>query len=125
MRPDICYVVRLVSIFQSNPGPKHWMVVNRILRYLKGISNYVLCYQGKDLCLVGYTNADWGSDLDQCKLTYGYAFLLNDCAISWSSKKQPCIDLSTMEAEYVACSLAIQEAVWLRRFLQELEIDNI
>ena len=67
--------------------------------------------------LVGYIDADWGGDLDQHKSTFGYAFLLNDCTISWNSKKQSCIDLSTKEAEYVACSLAIQEAVWLRRFL--------
>ena len=86
-RSDICYVVGLVSIFQSNPSPKHWMAVKRILRYLKGTSDYVLCYQGKDLCLAGYIDANWGDDLDQCKSTSEYAFLLNDCAIAWSSKK--------------------------------------
>ena len=48
-RPNICYVVGLASIFQSNPGMKHWMAVKRILRYLKGTSDYVLCYQGRDL----------------------------------------------------------------------------
>ena len=55
---DICYTIGLVSIFQSNQGQKHWMVVKRILRYLKGTSDYVLCYQGKDLHLVGYINTD-------------------------------------------------------------------
>ena len=107
---------RLVSRFQSNLGQKNWMAVKRILRYLKGTSEYVLCYQGKDLRLVGYTYADWGGDLDQRKSTSGYAFFLNDYAISWSSKKQSCIALSTMEVEYVACSLTIHEAVRLRRF---------
>ena len=63
-RPDICYVVGLASRFQSNPGPKHWMAVKRILRYLKGTSDYVLCHQGKDLRLARYTNANWGGDLD-------------------------------------------------------------
>ena len=48
-RPDICYVVRLVSRFQSNPGMKHQMAVKIILRYLKGTIGYVLCYQGRDL----------------------------------------------------------------------------
>ena len=72
--------------------------------------------------MIGYSDADWGSDLDERKSTFGYAFLLNNGAITWSSKKQPCIALSTMEAEYVACSAAVQEAVWLRRFFQNLEV---
>ena len=58
-RPDICYVVGLVSRYQSNPSQKHWMTVKRILRYLKGTSNYMLCYQGKnDLRLIGYFDLD-------------------------------------------------------------------
>ena len=97
-RPDICYVVELASIFQSNPGIKHWMEVKRILRYLKGTIDYVLCYQGRDFRLIGYMDVDWGDDPNQRKSTSGYAFLLNDCAISWGSKKQSCIALSTMEA---------------------------
>ena len=101
---DICYVVGLVGRFQSNPGLKYWMTMKRILRYLKGTLDYVLCYQGKDLRLSVYTSVDWEGDLDQCRSTYGYAFLLNDCVISCSSKKKSYITLSTMEAEYVACS---------------------
>ena len=81
-----------------------------------------MCYQGKDMHLVGYTDTNWGGDLDQHISTSGYAFLLNDCTISWSSNKQSCIALSIMEVEYVACSSAIQKVVWLRRFLQHLEI---
>ena len=118
---DICYAVGLVSRFQSNPGLAYWKAVKRILRYLKGMIDYVLCYQGSDLCLIGYSDADWGSDLDERKSTSGYAFLLNNGAITWSSKKQPCIALSTMEAEYVAYLVAVQEAVWLRRFFQHLK----
>ena len=108
---------------QSQPGQKHWMAVKRILRYLKGISDYMLWYQGmKDLRLIGYSDVDWGGDVDQCKSTSGYAFLLNDSAILWSSKKQSCVALSTMEDEYVACSTTTQDAVWLRSFLQHFEI---
>ena len=78
----------------------------------------MLCYQGKkDLRLIGYFDAGWGGDVDQCKSTSGYAFLLNDSTILWSSKKQSCVALSTVEAEYVACSAATQDAVWLRSFL--------
>ncbi|KAG2705909.1 hypothetical protein I3760_05G078600 [Carya illinoinensis] len=121
-RPDICYAVGLVSRFQSNPGLAHWKAVKRIMRYLKGTADYVLCYQGSDLQLKGYSDADWGNDLDERKSTTGYAFLLNNGAITWSSKKQPCIALSTMEVEYIACSAAAQETVWLRRFLKHLDI---
>ncbi|GMP75523.1 hypothetical protein CsSME_00032577 [Camellia sinensis var. sinensis] len=121
-RPDICYAVGLVSRYQSNPGPAHWKAVKRILRYLRGTADYTLCYQSSDLHLVGYCDVDWGGDLDERKSTSGYAFMLSDGAISWSSKKQSCIALSTMEAEFVACSSAVQEAVWLRRFLQHLDV---
>jgi hypothetical protein len=119
-RPDICYVVGLVSRYQSNPGIAHWKAVKRILRYLKGTSNYMLCYQGSDLQLVGFSDSDYAGDRDKSKSTSGYAFMLNNGAISWSSKKQTCIALSTMEAEYVACSHAVQESVWLRRFFKNL-----
>ena len=74
--------------------------------------------------MIGYSDANWGSDLNERKSTSRYVFLLNNGAITWTSKKQPCIALSTMEAEYVACSVAIQEVVWLRRFFQNLEVDK-
>ena len=72
--------------------------------------------------LIGYSDVDWGSDIDQSKSTLGYAFLLNNSVILWSRKKQSCVALSTMEAEYVTCSVAMQDAVWLKCFLQHLEI---
>ena len=121
-RPDICFAVGMVSRYQSNPGPAHWKAVKRILRYLKGTAHYSLCYEGNDLQLKGYTDADWGGDLDERKSTSGYIFLLNNGAISWSSKKQSCIALSTMEAEFVAFSAAVQEALWLKRFLDHLGV---
>jgi hypothetical protein len=75
----------------------------------------MLCYQEKkDLRLIDFSDANWGGDIDQSKSTSGCAFLLNDSAILWRSKKQSCIALSTMEAEYVACSAATQDAVWLK-----------
>ena len=82
-----------------NINQKHWMTIKKVLRYLKETSDYMLCYQGKnDLQLIGYFDADWGGDIDQSKSTSGYVFLLNDSAILWSSKKQSCVALSTMEA---------------------------
>ena len=76
-RPDICYVVGLVSRYQSNPGEAHW----------KAVKSISLCYQGKNLQLRGYTDADWAGDVNERKSTYGFVFLLSNSAISWSSKK--------------------------------------
>lgn len=74
------------------------------------------------MCLVDYSNVNWEGDLDECKSTFGYAFLLNNSVISWKSKKKGFIALPTMEAKLIACSVAIQEVVRLRSFLQSLRI---
>ena len=81
-RPDICSVIGLVSRFQSNPRLAHWKAVKRILRYLKGTTEYILCYQGSDLRMIGYSDADWDSDLNERKSTSRYDFLLNNGAIT-------------------------------------------
>ncbi|XP_070002365.1 secreted RxLR effector protein 161-like [Nicotiana tabacum] len=86
-RPYICQGVGLVSRYKTDPGLSHWQAVKRIMIYLKGTADYALCYQGgKDLRLVGYSDADHGEDLNERKSTSGYVFLLSDGAISWSSK---------------------------------------
>ena len=90
------------------------------MRYLKGTADYSPCYQGSHLHLQGYTDADGGEDIDEHKSTSGYVFLLNNNIILWCSKKQICIALSTMEAKFIACSAAMQEAIWFRRFLLHL-----
>ena len=72
--------------------------------------------------LRGYSDADYGGDLDELKSTSSYVFLLNNGVISWSSKKQTCIALSTMEAEFIECSTEVQEAVWLLQFLENLRV---
>ncbi|XP_070013543.1 secreted RxLR effector protein 161-like [Nicotiana sylvestris] len=121
-RSDICYVICLVSRYQSNPGREHQKVLKRIFRYLKGTTEYSLCNSGNDLYLRGYTDADWASDRNDRKSTFGYTFLLNSGAISWKRKKQTCTALSTMEAEFVACAPTVQEAIWLKRFFEHLDI---
>jgi len=65
-------------------------------------------FQGWHTC-VGYCDADWAGDLDNRKSTSGYVFKVSKGAITWSSKKQPCVALSTDEAEYVALASAVQE----------------
>jgi len=71
-RPDICFAVDLVSCYQSNQGPTHWQAVKRIMCYLRSTTNLVLCYQGGDLKMRGYSDADWGGDPDESRSTSGY-----------------------------------------------------
>jgi hypothetical protein len=89
--PDISFAVGMVSIYQANSGHSHWKAVKMILRYLKGTINYSLCFQEENLQLMGYIDTDWRRNLDERKFTSGYIFLLNNGAISWSSKKYSCI----------------------------------
>ena len=87
-RPDVAFAVDFVSRFLSNPELPHWYAVKRIPRYIKGTLKLQLCYQGDDLKLRGYSDADWAGDLDKRKSTTGYVYTtLGGGAISWESKK--------------------------------------
>ena len=120
-RPDITYAVSNVSKFSANPTTRHWMAVKRIMRYLRSTTNLGLLFTSQTMgeC-VGYSDADWGGDLDDRKSTFGYVFLISGGAVSWRSKKQTCVALSTAEAEYIALASATQEALWMRRLSAEL-----
>ena len=122
-RPDIAFAVQTVSRFSSNPGLAHWEAVKRIFRYLKGTSELWLSYGIKNMKLTGYTDAD-GSMAEDRHAISGYAFLIHGGAVSWSAKRQEIIALSTMEAEYVAITHAVKEALWLRSLIFQLfELD--
>ena len=82
----------------------------------------MLVYFGRDLIPIRYTDSDFQSDIDSRKSTSGSVFTLGGGAIVWRSIKQNYIADSTMEAEYVAASEAAKEAVWLRKFLSDLEV---
>ena len=85
-------------------------MVKRIFRYLKKTINLVLKYCQDEKTVTGFSDADWGDDLDDGHSTTGNVFLLAGGAVSWLSKKQAVVALSTSEAEYMALSLAAQEA---------------
>ena len=88
-----------VAWFQSSPKASHFLVNKRILRYLKGIAYYGLWYpKGNNLDLYAFTDADWAGCVDDRKTTSGETFYLGGCLVSWSSKKQSTISLSTAEA---------------------------
>jgi hypothetical protein len=118
-RPDIAFAVTTLSQFNDNPGWVHWEGVKRMFKYLMGTRQWALTYSRERHGLKGFTDADGASQPHRHAIS-GYAFLIDGGAVSWSSKKQPLVTLSTTEAEYVAATHAAKEGVWLRRLIGEL-----
>jgi transposase InsO family protein len=120
-RPDIAYAVGTLARFSSKPTKEHWTALKRVLRYLKGTTKHGILYSQKNSgeC-VGYSDADWAGDINDRKSTSGYVFQIGGAPVTWRSKKQACVALSTAEAEYIALSSAAQESIWLRRLTSEL-----
>lgn len=121
-RPDISFAVNQVSKFNINPDKQHWNAVKRIFKYLKGTINYKLRYS-KDFNeeIIGYSDANWANDPECRKSITGTVFIKNGGAISWASKLQRTVALSTVEAEYIALATTCQEALWLQELRSEIE----
>ncbi|GKB26309.1 retrovirus-related pol polyprotein from transposon TNT 1-94, partial [Tanacetum coccineum] len=119
-RPDIAHAVGVVSWYMAEPGREHWEAVKRILRYVKGTSDVALCFGDSYLIVTGYVDSDYAGDLDGSKSTTGYVFTLFGGTVSWVSKLQSVVAMSTTEAEYVVAAQASKEAVWLKMLLEEL-----
>jgi len=102
-RPNIAHAMPVLSRFMSKPWKEHWIAVKWVFRYFCGTSDYGLCYQGRPgldrvLDIRGFVDAEWAGDLDQRRSTSGYVFNLFGGAVSWISKKQSVVALSTTEA---------------------------
>ncbi|KAL0853708.1 hypothetical protein Bca101_058860 [Brassica carinata] len=107
----------------EHPTTTHFKAAKRILRYIKGTINFGLYYSiSDDFKLVGYSDSDWGGDIDDQKSTSGFVFFIGEIAFTWMSKKQPIVTLSTSEAEYVAATSCVCHAIWLRNLLKELNL---
>ncbi|KAL4559836.1 hypothetical protein LXL04_031982 [Taraxacum kok-saghyz] len=119
-RPDIAHAVGVVSRFLSNPGKKHWEAVRWIFRYLRGTSKLGITFGNGPPNLVGFTDSDMAGNKDNMKSTSGYLMTFAGGAVSWQSRLQKCVALSTTEAEYMAATEACKELLWMKRFLQEL-----
>lgn len=120
-RPDIYYAVNTLSRYIKTPTSEHWMAVKRILRYLQGTKNLQILYKRNvNQEITGYCDSDWASCTEERRSCTGYVFMFQDGAISWNSKRQQTIALSTTEAEYMGISAATQEAIWLRQLHIEL-----
>jgi hypothetical protein len=125
-RPDIAHAVNVVCRYGNNPSASHLIAVKRILRYLSKTAHVGLTYDGnqmhqdQNINITAYTDADWGGDYQDRKSTTGYLTKINGATISWATKKQQTVALSTAEAEYMGVSAGVQELLWIKQFISEL-----
>lgn len=121
-RPDLCVSVCFLSRYQHCASIMLYKALKRILRYIKGTLNYSLVYNNTCTELQGFVDADWAGDTQDRKSTTGYLFKIFDCTIVWCCKKQLSVSLSSTESEYIALSMAIAEACWLKNLLCDFDV---
>jgi hypothetical protein len=126
-RPDLMYGVSLISRYMSRPTMSHWLAAKRILRYLKWSTELGILYtknEGFSKLLV-FTDSGYAGDLDDRRSTSGYVFMIGSGVVSWSSKKQPVVTLSTTEDEYIATVLCACQCIWLKRILRNIGVEQV
>ena len=120
-RPNMSFAVNTLSQFMVEPRRVHWTVAKHILRYLAGTTDYGLDYRRSDgVGVVGFTDSDWAGSVSDWKSTSGCCFSLGSTVVSWFSRKQKSVALSSTEAKYMAASQASCEALWLRKLMVDL-----
>ena len=125
-RPDLSYAIAALGHHAANPGPDHQHALEHVFHYLRATSGKQLVFgQGTSdgSTLFGYADANWASDINDRKSMSSYVFKMAGAAVSWSSKKQTSVALSSTEAEYIAGAHAAKEAIWLRQLLLELGLE--
>ena len=109
----------------SSPTESHWFAAKRILRYLKGTTELGIYYKkGENAKIVAYYDSDFAGDIDDRRSTSRFVFLFGSGAVSWSSKKQPVVTLSTTEAEYIAAAYCACQCIWIQRVLEKLSLEE-
>lgn len=115
-RPDIMFIVCMCARFQSQPKVSHYNAVKRIFRYIKHTPTLGIWYEKDcEFNLLAYTDADYGGCKIDRKNTSGTCQFIGNSLISWFSKKQASVALSTTEAEYMALSLCCTQLLWLKQ----------
>ncbi|XP_071054696.1 uncharacterized protein [Onthophagus taurus] len=110
-KPHITFSVNFLSQFNTNYNESHWIAAKRVLRYLKGTINLELTYRTSGKEMECYTDADWGSSIDDRRSYTAYVFKMANATISWETKKQRTVALSSTEAEYMSLTEAAKEAL--------------
>ena len=124
-RPDIASAVRQLSRFLSNPGRPHWTAAKRVVSYLVGTSSYTITYRRSGhSSLSCYSDADWASTPDDRKSVSGFVTFVCGGPLSWASKSQTTVAVSSTESEYTALSEATREISWLRQLLPDLGLPH-
>ncbi|KAL0416509.1 UNVERIFIED_CONTAM: Secreted RxLR effector protein [Sesamum latifolium] len=121
-RPDIAFALSVTGRYQSCAGETHWTAVKTIIKYLRKTQEMFLVYGSGELVLEGYSDASFQSDVDDAKSQSGFVVKLNGGVVAWKSSKQDTTVDSTIEAEYIAVSEAAKEAVWMKNYIQELDV---
>jgi hypothetical protein len=120
-RPDLAAAVQIVSRFATNPAPAHWKAVQRVLQYLQYTKDHGIKFQKQgNTEITGYCDSDWAGCNDTRRSTTGYLFKLGGAAISWCSRRQKSVALSSCEAEYMSACEATKEACWEKNLVEEL-----
>src|ERR1044072_6624186 len=124
-RPDISFAVGVCARYQAQPKASHLLQVKRIIKYVSGTSDYGMLYtHDTTSILVGFCDADWAGSADDRKSTSGGCFFLGNNLISWFSKKQNCVSLSTAEAEYIAAGSSFTQLLWMKEMLEEYNVSQ-
>jgi hypothetical protein len=119
-RPDIMLSVCMCARFQANPKEVHLRAVERIMRYLVYTPKFGLWYpKGSTFDLTGYSDADWAGCRIDRKSTSGTCQFLGRSLMSWASKKQNSVAISTAKAEYIAAGHCCAQLLWMRQTLRD------
>ena len=122
-QPDLSFSVSLLAQFRANPGIEHWKALMHVIGYIRNTIDYGLTYsRDTDLSPTTFVDANYGGCRDTCRSTSGHVFLMAGGAVTWSSKHQTTITLSTVKAKYVAMSQCAQQMVWMHSWLSKVGI---
>jgi hypothetical protein len=121
--PDIAHAMGTLVRYMVAPTVAHWEAALGVVRYFVGTTDYGLTFGGSSETLVGYCWADYAGDLDSRRSTTRYVFLMFGRTVSWSSRLQPTVVVSMVEAKYLSAGQVVKEALWFRKLGADLGLD--
>ena len=123
--PDILFAVSLLSRFIHCASELHLTTAKRVLRYIRGTIEYGVKFgRCQNFKLCGFSDSDWAGSVDDMKNTSGFCFNFGSGAFSWCSKKQEVVAQSTAEAEFIAATAAVNQALWLKKLMHDLNMEQ-